>query len=155
MTPQPAPPRDAELLGRAAGAADRLATHLRTHVGWLSHLPQHLGDLSDVGFGSVVGTSLEALRESMTALSAGLRSWAGGDQAAAASTRAMLTTYRTELEGYLAYCQIAGDTAGRLNVLPAGMLRALRAEFDVIGRDVAGLIAALGELADLEPAGPH
>ena len=44
-------------------------------------------------------------------------------------------------------------SVGRLNILPAGMLKALRAQFVTIEQDVTGLIAALGRLADLAPAG--
>lgn len=132
----------------AADSADRLAAHLRTHTGWLDHLPQHLGELTDVGFSSVVGTSLAALQNRMSELSSGLRSWADGDPAAAAGTRAELAAYRTELEGYLAYCQIAADAVGRLNILPAALLKALRGQLVAIEQDVTGLIAALGVLDD-------
>ena len=126
----------------AAESARRLVRQLLALLSWRDRLPDHLAQVSDLGFHSMAGTDVPAIVRRLAVLRADLKArdrtprepstYRGG--------------YRADLQGVQAYCAQAADGVDRLNVLDRTALDALRRLMADVAGTAADLLDALDRL---------
>jgi len=133
-------------LAKAAHHAERVAEYIRWQIASLERLPQGAAELAMMGFRSTVGTDSAELYRQLKALRDELQAAADGGAGVTAAVRTELAERRRELEGLLAFGQIAVDEAARLGVQDERRRHALGNYITSIRADLTALLELIDRL---------
>ncbi|MFY1632986.1 hypothetical protein ACN27F_06795 [Solwaraspora sp. WMMB335] len=145
---------DPAVLVEAAELAERVSGHVRWQAASLEKLPQGAADLAVMGFRSMVGADSTEVYRQVRALRNGLKAMADGDPAARGALYRQLPAHRRQLEGLLAFGQVAVDEATRLGVRDEPGRRALHDYLVRVRGDLTDLLAVLDRVSESPAAVP-
>lgn len=139
---EPAALTDKALLDDAIGTVKNVEMYVRAHTDTLDYLPDGLGPLASMGFESLVGNSPHVQLRRLRALQAELMDWKCGDIGAASGVYAGISSYRMELEGIIAYCEMATSQIDRLRIRDPATVQTIRMRMTTL-RDELGRLCAM------------